>query len=84
MTLLRFHANMQWRERLVVALRAMNAGDLAEQALRQADKMCRSTDRTTHEPTSVTVHNLTLSCIHFCLSWGSYLVLHAKILAFRI
>lgn len=43
---------MPWRERLVVALRAMNAGDLAEQALRQADKMCRSTDRTTHEPTS--------------------------------
>lgn len=43
---------MPWRDRLVVALRAMNAGDLAEQALRQADKISRSTDHTTHEPAS--------------------------------
>ena len=39
---------MPWLDRVVVALRAMNAGDLAEQALRQADKMSRSTDHTTH------------------------------------
>lgn len=43
---------MPWRDRLVAALRAMNAGDLAEQALRQADKISRSIDRTTHDPTS--------------------------------
>lgn len=43
---------MPWRDRLVVALRGMNAGDLAEQAVRQADKMSRSTDRITHETAS--------------------------------
>lgn len=49
-----FPGAMPWRDRLVAALRAMNAGEVAEQALRQADKMSRSTDRTTHDPTSVT------------------------------
>eukprot|EP01018_Ginkgo_biloba_P004266 Gb_23976 [translate_table: standard] len=41
---------MPWRDRLVGALQAMNAGDLAEQALRQVDKMLRNTERTSCEP----------------------------------
>ncbi|MCO5588873.1 hypothetical protein L7F22_042833 [Adiantum nelumboides] len=34
-----------WRERLVAALKAMNAGDLAEAAIRQTDRMLRNAER---------------------------------------
>ncbi|VFQ92229.1 unnamed protein product [Cuscuta campestris] len=42
-------ANPETRERLQKALRAMNAGDAADQVLRQLDKMMRNNDRASRE-----------------------------------
>ncbi|XP_057858531.2 uncharacterized protein LOC131067516 isoform X2 [Cryptomeria japonica] len=41
-----------WRDRLVSALRAMNSGDLAEQALRQVEKMTRNLENSKYEASS--------------------------------
>ncbi|KAH9292801.1 hypothetical protein KI387_042011 [Taxus chinensis] len=42
----------KWRDRLVDALKAMNAGDLAEQALRQVEKMVRNSEHSLCESSS--------------------------------
>lgn len=41
---------MAWRDRLLVALRAMNAGEVAEQVVRQTDRMIRNTERALRDP----------------------------------
>lgn len=41
-----------WRDRLVGALRAMNSGDLAEQALRQVEKMTKNFENSKYEASS--------------------------------
>ena len=38
---------LQSRERLIRSLRAMNAGDAADQVIRQVDKMIKNGDRST-------------------------------------
>ncbi|XP_068656465.1 uncharacterized protein [Aristolochia californica] len=42
-------AMMESRERLIRVLRAMNAGDAADQVIRQVDKMLKSTDRASRD-----------------------------------
>jgi hypothetical protein len=44
-----FHYVLQSRERLIRSLRAMNAGDAADQVIRQVDKMIKSADRFTRD-----------------------------------
>ncbi|XP_057851293.1 uncharacterized protein LOC131061569 [Cryptomeria japonica] len=44
------HGAMPWRDRLLTALRAMNAGEVAEQALRQVDRMLRNAERASRDP----------------------------------
>lgn len=41
---------MAWRDRLVAALRAMNAGEVAEQVVRQIDRMLRNSERASRDP----------------------------------
>lgn len=41
---------LPWRDRLLVALRAMNAGEVAEQVLRQVDRMLRNAERASRDP----------------------------------
>lgn len=40
-----FFSFLQWRERLVKSLRAMNAGDAADQVIRQVDRLIKNGDR---------------------------------------
>jgi len=40
---------LQSRERLLRSLRAMNAGDAADQVIRQVDKMIKNGDRSTRD-----------------------------------
>lgn len=40
---------LQSRERLIRSLRAMNAGDAADQVIRQVDKMIKNGDRSTRD-----------------------------------
>ncbi|KAH9300845.1 hypothetical protein KI387_012428, partial [Taxus chinensis] len=44
------HGAIPWRDRLLAALRAMNAGEVAEQALRQVDRMLRNAERASRDP----------------------------------
>lgn len=41
--------HIQSRERLLRALRAMNAGDAAEQVIRRVDKLLRSAERSSRD-----------------------------------
>lgn len=41
--------HFQSRERLLRALRAINAGDAAEQVIRRVDKLLRSAERDSHD-----------------------------------
>eukprot|EP01018_Ginkgo_biloba_P002290 Gb_24672 [translate_table: standard] len=41
---------MAWRDRLLAVLRAMNAGEVAEQVLRQVDRMLRNAERASRDP----------------------------------
>lgn len=41
---------MAWRDRLLAALRAMNAGEVAEQVVRQVDRMLRNSERALRDP----------------------------------
>ncbi len=51
-----FSLVLQWQDRLIKALQSMNAGDLADQALRQIDRAQRAErDRASKDPRLVKV-----------------------------
>jgi len=59
---IRFLFHFQSRDKLLRALRAMNAGDAAEQAIRQVDKMIKNNERTSREVRFSRVITLSKHC----------------------
>lgn len=55
---------MQWRDRLVGALREMKAGELAEEALQEVCQINGSVESKNDSPPTQ-VYNILLSCLRF-------------------
>lgn len=56
---------LQSRDKLLRALRAMNAGDAADQVIRQVDKMIKNNERASRE---TRVGRVITSCLLHCSS----------------